>query len=276
MEEYEVVGWLGSVNSLPNGSQYDDYVILQPNGAGEVGVTGADADIEAEIVALCDRQEPGKYAHFWGKLTCGVPDYNGCQLVVTQLRHGTMQPIESGPVAGWQGIVAGNPEGAQFDDYFVLAGAFPVAFGIEGYGDDGVSADIHARLEQLRDTGVGLRVWGNLVAGIPDAFGSQIMVTRLEVEGTLTEPTGVVEEPVEGWVGTVVGNPEGAQFDDYFQMLDQDGTRHGIDSQDDSIGQQLVALRDTGRLVRVWGVLRRGVPDAYEAQIEVRRIEDFD
>ena len=179
MEEYEVVGWLGSVNSLPNGSQYDDYVILQPNGAGEVGVTGADADIEAEIVALCDRQEPGKYAHFWGKLTCGVPDYNGCQLVVTQLRHGTMQPIESGPVAGWQGIVAGNPEGAQFDDYFERQDLGQVIlFGIDSL-DPAVSSQIHA----LRDSGKIVHLYGTLLSNVPDVNGSQIQVDRIEVEG---------------------------------------------------------------------------------------------
>lgn len=79
-------------------------------------------------------------------------------------------------------------------------------------------------------------------------------------------------EPVEDWVGVVVSNPEGAQFDDYFQMLDQNGTRVGI-SGTDVIGEQLVALRDTGTLIHVWGVIRRDVPDAYGAQIEVTRLE---
>jgi hypothetical protein len=36
-----VVAWLGRVVSLPAGSQFDDYVILEPEGAGEVGLTGA-------------------------------------------------------------------------------------------------------------------------------------------------------------------------------------------------------------------------------------------
>ncbi len=79
-------------------------------------------------------------------------------------------------------------------------------------------------------------------------------------------------EPVEDWVGVVVSNPEGAQFDDYFQMLDQDGTRVGITGSD-AIGEQLVALRDTGTTIHVWGVIRRDVPDAYGAQIEVTRLE---
>jgi putative hemolysin len=81
-----------------------------------------------------------------------------------------------------------------------------------------------------------------------------------------------VTEPVEDWVGVVVSNPEGAQFDDYFQMLDQNGTRVGITGFD-VIGEQLVALRDTGTMIHVWGVIRRNVPDAYGSQIEVTRLE---
>jgi len=81
-----------------------------------------------------------------------------------------------------------------------------------------------------------------------------------------------VTEPVEDWVGVVVSNPEGAQFDDYFQMLDQNGTRVGITGFD-AIGEQLIALRDTGTLIHVWGVIRRNVPDAYGSQIEVTRLE---
>ncbi len=46
------VGWLGQVVSLPPGSQYDDYLALAPEGTGEIGLTGADAAIEAEIAGL--------------------------------------------------------------------------------------------------------------------------------------------------------------------------------------------------------------------------------
>lgn len=59
-----VVGWLGAVVSTPAGAQFDDYVVLMPEGAGEVGIEGADGSIEARIVALRDREEPSKYAHF--------------------------------------------------------------------------------------------------------------------------------------------------------------------------------------------------------------------
>jgi len=87
---------------LPAGSQYDDYVVLQPEGAGEIGLEGATQAIEAEIVGLRDKEEPGKYAHIWGTLFCDVPDYGGCQLVVTQVRYGPTL-TEPEPVEAWEG-----------------------------------------------------------------------------------------------------------------------------------------------------------------------------
>jgi hypothetical protein len=170
------VGWLGNVVSLPEGSQYDDYLSLMPEGAGEIGVEGGDEAIEAEIVALRDKEEPGKYAHFWGTLMCDVPDYGGCQLVVARVRAGTAIP-DPEPVEAWEGTIVSNPPGAQFDDYFVLAGDFPV-----GYGIDSLDPAVAAQLEGLRDTGTTARMWGQLRSGVPDAFGSQIEVTRLEVQ----------------------------------------------------------------------------------------------
>jgi putative hemolysin len=170
------VGWLGNVVSLPAGSQYDDYLSLMPEGAGEVGVEGGDGSIEAEIVALRDKEEPGKYAHFWGTLMCDVPDYGGCQLVVVRVRAG-MTISDPEPVEAWEGTIVSNPPGAQFDDYFILAGDFPV-----GHGIDSLDPAVAAQLEGLRDTGIIAQVWGQLRTGVPDAFGSQIEVTRLEIQ----------------------------------------------------------------------------------------------
>ena len=90
-------------------------------------------------------------------------------------------------------------------------------------------------------------------------------------------PVEVITEEVEDWVGVVVSNPEGAQFDDYFQMMDQNGTRVGISGSvgaaSDDINAQLASLRDTGTVIHVWGIIRHDVPDAYGAQIEVTRLE---
>jgi hypothetical protein len=71
----------------------------------------------------------------------------------------------------------------------------------------------------------------------------------------------------------IVSNPPGAQFDDYFQMMDQNGTRYGIDSLDSDIKQRLIDLHDSGQIIRIWGVVNFDVPDAYGMQIQVTKLE---
>jgi len=170
--------WYGRVVGLPEGAQFDDYLALEPGGAGQVGVEGVDAEIDRQLEALRDEEGPRGYAYFWGRLTCDVPDAGGCQLLVSRLRpEGSGVPIpDPDPVEGWEGRVVGNPSRAQFDDYLVLAGDFRVGFGI-------VSSDpqVAAQLESLRDTQATIRVWGQVMCPAIDSFGAQIQVTRIEV-----------------------------------------------------------------------------------------------
>ncbi len=175
----EVVGWYGSVASLPSGSQYDDYLVLAPEGVGEIGIAGADEGIEAQIVALRDQEEPGKYAHFWGAFTCDVPDYNGCQIVVTRLRvDGPGEFFDPDPVEGWDGVVVGEPPLSQYDDHFVLSGDFFVFYGI-----DSSDPAVAAQLEELRNTMIPVRIWGEVSCGVMDVNGCTIDVTRVEITG---------------------------------------------------------------------------------------------
>jgi hypothetical protein len=184
-----VVAWLGHVASAPEASGYDDYVSFQPDGAGEAGLAGVDGEVESLLRLLRDQQGPNEYAHFWGTLTCShgdvvVDDYAGCQLVVTRLIYGQMYTELEPVVGGWEGVLVATEPGAQFDDYFLLDGDFAVGYGIHAPDDETRQA-----LEALRDSGLVVRVWGGLRAGIPDAFGTQIEVTRFEVvEGEVTDP----------------------------------------------------------------------------------------
>lgn len=73
----------------------------------------------------------------------------------------------------------------------------------------------------------------------------------------------------------VVSNSPGSQFDDYFQLMDQNGTRYGVEGVDEAIKSQLVSYRDTGIIIQVWGILHKDVSDAYGAQILVTRIESY-
>jgi putative hemolysin len=182
-DQLPVVAWYGYVASTPEGAQFDDYLVLLPEEARRaVGIEGADEAIQAEIVALRDKEEPGKHAHFWGALTCDVPDYGGCQLLVTHLRVDGPGPFfDPDPVEGWQGTIvsAPYPEGPRSggDDYLVvLVDGIPIEYGI-GSVDDALATQI----ESLRDTGTIVRVWGRISAGVIDWNATQIQVDRLEI-----------------------------------------------------------------------------------------------
>lgn len=196
MAGQSVAGWLGYVVSLPHGSQYDDFLILSPAGTGEFGLTGATPEVEAQIIALRDKEEPGKYAHFWGTLYCDVPDYNGCQLRVERIRVGAMA-TDPEPVDGWQGTIRGATFNSGKSKVFELAGKFPMQFSI-----DSLDESLHTQLEELRDTGALVKVWGELLTGIPDVNGSRIHVARLQVlqPGQQAQPTqSETIDVTEGW-----------------------------------------------------------------------------
>jgi hypothetical protein len=191
-----VVAWYGYVVSTSDGAQYDDYLVLMPEGIGaEIGIEGANAAIEAEIVALRDRPEPGKYAHFWGTLTCDVIDYGGCQLLVTRLRVDGPGPFFTPDyVDGWEGTIVSGPEGPRSggNDCLVLSSS---QFMVE-YGIDSTDPELAAEIAALRDTGITVRVWGQVNAGVMDWSGTQIQVERIEAS---REPFAA--DAYEGWVG---------------------------------------------------------------------------
>jgi hypothetical protein len=196
MAGLSVAGWLGHVVGLPHGSQYDDFLILSPAGTGEFGLAGATPEIETQIIALRDKEEPGKYAHFWGTLYCDVPDYNGCQLRVERIRAGATA-TDPEPVDGWQGMIRGATFNSGISKVFELAGKFPMQFSI-----DSLDESLRAQLEELRDTGALVKVWGELLTGIPDVNGSRIHVARLQVlqPGQQAQPTrSETIDVTEGW-----------------------------------------------------------------------------
>ncbi|MBL7065087.1 MAG: protease inhibitor I42 family protein [Anaerolineae bacterium] len=262
--EITVVGWCGLIVSLPDGS---DYLALQPEGSGEIGLTGADADVEAEIVALRDS---GFYANFWGTLTCDVPNYGGCQLVATRLDPSTPPGprFDPDPVEGWQGQLFSVPGMAQFDDYFVLDGPFPVRYGFQGADEA-----LQAQLEDLRDTSATVRIWGEIQCAIPDVCGCQIGVERWELVAEESPPLGVhFESPVVGWYGQVVGLSADAQYDDFLRLLPLGAGDVGLTGADAALEAEIEGLRDSDTNAHFWGAIVCGAPDYDGCQVTVTRV----
>jgi len=182
-----VIGWLGYVVSPEAGAQYDDYVVVLPEGeVGALGIEGATETLDKQIAALREQERPGKYAHFWGSLQCDVMDYGGCQLLVERLRvDGPGDFVAAEQVEGWTGkIIAleyAEPGAPQPDDAFVRTGDYPVQYGL----DSAISTESGERelvpvIERLRGSDLEVTIWGVLMCGVPDAGGCHIAVQRLE------------------------------------------------------------------------------------------------
>jgi putative hemolysin len=86
-------------------------------------------------------------------------------------------------------------------------------------------------------------------------------------------PPGTMEE-IADWWGVIKSTEPGAEFDDYFERQDLGQIIYfGIDSLDPAVHAQIVALRDTGRIVHLYGTLFSNVPDYNGSQVQVDRIE---
>jgi putative hemolysin len=86
-------------------------------------------------------------------------------------------------------------------------------------------------------------------------------------------PPGATEA-ISDWWGVIKSTEPGAQYDDYFERQDLGQIIYfGIDSLDLKVKADLGALRDSGRIVHIFGTLVSNVPDYNGSQILVDRIE---
>jgi hypothetical protein len=186
-----VIAWLGHIASLPETSQYDDMVILSPEGTGEFGLAGATPEIEAEIRTLRDAGGPNEYVHLWGALSCNVEDYNNCQLTVDRLQYGANYSEEA--IKGWVGTIKSHTFNSGMSYVFELAGEFPMWYSIYASKDESLKAQI----EDFRDTGAIVLVSGKLMVGVPDVNGTRIEITSLELIEAGTEEQPPLDESID-------------------------------------------------------------------------------
>jgi uncharacterized protein len=86
-------------------------------------------------------------------------------------------------------------------------------------------------------------------------------------------PPGTTEE-ISDWWGVIKSMEPGAQYDDYFERQDMGQVIYfGIDSMAPAVKSQIEALRDSGKIVHLYGTLLSNVPDYNDSQIQVARIE---
>ena len=89
----------------------------------------------------------------------------------------------------------------------------------------------------------------------------------------MNTPTPGTTEDVSDWWGTIKSTPAGAQYDDYFERQDLGQViLYGIDSIDPEVSSQIKALRDSGKIVHLYGKLDKNVPDYNGSQIQPDRI----
>jgi putative hemolysin len=81
-------------------------------------------------------------------------------------------------------------------------------------------------------------------------------------------------EAIADWWGVIKRTDKGAQYDDYFERLDLgQPIDFGIDGADSALKAQIESLRDTDKVVHLYGKLLSNVPDYNGSQIIVERIE---
>jgi len=86
------------------------------------------------------------------------------------------------PVDGWVGRIVRLPPGSQFGDYFEREDR-------QRFGIGSADETLQEQIEDARWTGAQVKVWGQLLTGIPAYEGRQVQVERLEVvSGPAQEP----------------------------------------------------------------------------------------
>jgi putative hemolysin len=246
----------GSQNGIcvfPNGSECDEWVYFR----GECGPSTQASPIPAMTVEATTEASGGGS----GGSTNSGGNASG----------GYMPPSTTEEIAGWWGVIKSTEPGAQYDDYFERQDLGQIIY----FGIDSMDPAVQVQIEALRDSGKIVNLYGTLLSNVPDYNGSQIQVDRIKEQGSGGYmPPGTSEE-IADWWGVIKSTEPGSQYDDYFERQDlgQQFIYFGIDSMDPAIQVQIIALRDSGKIVHLYGTLFSNAPDYNGSQVQVDRIE---
>jgi putative hemolysin len=225
------------------------------------------------ICVFPDGSECDEWAYFRGQ--CG-PSAQASPIpamtveATTDASGGYMPPGTSAEIADWWGVIKSTEPGAHYDDYFERQDLRQIIF----FGIDSMDPAVQAQIEAFRDSGKIVNLYGTLLSNVPDYNGSQIQVDRIEEQASGGYmPPGSTEEFADWW-GIIKSNGPGAEYDDCFERQDLGQIIYfGIDSRDPEVESQIVALRDSGKIVHLYGTLVSNVPDCNGSQVQVDRIE---
>ena len=180
-----------------------------------------------------------------------------------------MPPGTTEEISDWWGVIKSTEPGAQYDDYFERQDLGQVIY----FGIDSMDPAVQAQIDALRDSGRIVHLYGTLFSNVPDYNGSQIVVERIEEQASGGYMPPGTSEAIADWWGVINSTESGAQYDDYFERQDLGQVIYfGIDSMDPAVQAQIEALRDSGKIVHLYGTLFSNVPDYNGSQIVVDRI----
>ncbi len=155
-------------------------VYCEQNG-NKLEIQTASDGSQSGICVFPDGSTCDEWAYFRGE--CGIEVQTSSTLAPTaestsDASGGYMPPGTSEPIADWWGVIKSTDAGAQYDDYFErqdLGGA--IYFGI-----DSLDPEIRSQIEELRDSGKVVHLYGILFSNVPDYNGSQVQVDRIIIE----------------------------------------------------------------------------------------------
>jgi len=167
----------GTVVNMPNPAS----VHCEQNGNQLEIHTNPDGS-QSGVCVFADGSTCDEWAYFRGE--CGPASQTEPAPIETAVptqggSGGYLPPETTEEFADWWGVIKSTQPGAQYDDYFERQ---DIPGQVIYFGIDSLDPAIQARIVELRDSGKIVHLYGTLISNLPDYNGSQVQVTRIEVE----------------------------------------------------------------------------------------------